>query len=152
MENIRYGRIDASDQEVVSAAKKDHVHEFISTLSQGYGLLVGERGVKLSGGQRQRIAIARALSINPSILILDEATSALDYESEKIIQNNMLQIVKGRTVIIVAHRLNAVRNCTKIVGLEEGKIIEVGTHKELLEKPGGLYAHLWSLQNALGDE
>jgi subfamily B ATP-binding cassette protein HlyB/CyaB len=137
---------------VIQAARLSGADEFIGRLENGYDTIIEERGANLSGGQRQRIAIARALSINPSILILDEATSALDYESEKIIQNNMLQIVKGRTVIIVAHRLNAVRNCTKIVGLEEGKIIEVGTHKELLEKPGGLYAHLWSLQNALGDE
>lgn len=84
--------------------------------------------------------------------MLDEATSALDYESEKIIQNNMLHIVKGRTVIIVAHRLNAVKNCTKIIGLHDGRIVEVGSHKELINKPGGLYAHLWSLQNSLGDE
>lgn len=137
---------------VIQAARLSGADEFIGRLENGYDTIIEERGANLSGGQRQRIAIARALSINPSILILDEATSALDYESEKIIQNNMLQIVKGRTVIIVAHRLNAVRNCTKIVGLQEGKIIEVGTHKELIEKPGGLYAHLWSLQNALGDE
>jgi subfamily B ATP-binding cassette protein HlyB/CyaB len=137
---------------VIQAARLSGADEFIGRLENGYDTIIEERGANLSGGQRQRIAIARALSINPSILILDEATSALDYESEKIIQNNMLQIVKGRTVIIVAHRLNAVRNCTKIIGLQEGKIIEVGTHKELLEKPGGLYAHLWSLQSALGDE
>jgi subfamily B ATP-binding cassette protein HlyB/CyaB len=137
---------------VIQAARLSGADEFIGRLENGYDTIIEERGANLSGGQRQRIAIARALSINPSILILDEATSALDYESEKIIQNNMLQIVKGRTVIIVAHRLNAVRNCTKIVGLQEGKIIEVGTHKELLEKPGGLYAHLWSLQSALGEE
>lgn len=137
---------------VIQAARLSGADEFIGRLENGYDTIIEERGANLSGGQRQRIAIARALSINPSILILDEATSALDYESEKIIQNNMLQIVKGRTVVIVAHRLNAVRNCSKIIGLHEGRIVEVGTHKELINKQGGLYAHLWSLQNALGDE
>lgn len=135
---------------VIQAARLSGADEFISKLANGYDTIVEERGANLSGGQRQRIAIARALAVNPSILILDEATSALDYESEMIIQNNMLQIVKGRTVIIVAHRLNAVRNCTKIVGLHEGHIVEVGSHKELIEKPNGLYAHLWSLQNSMG--
>ena len=137
---------------IIQVARLSGADEFIGKLANGYDTVIEERGANLSGGQRQRIAIARALSINPSILILDEATSALDYESEKIIQNNMMHIVKGRTVIIVAHRLNAVRNCTKIVGLHEGQIIEVGSHKELINKPGGLYAHLWSLQNALGEE
>ncbi len=137
---------------VIQAARLAGADEFIGRLENGYDTIVEERGANLSGGQRQRIAIARALAINPSVLILDEATSALDYESEKIIQTNMLHIVKGRTVVIVAHRLNAVRNCTKIIGLHEGRIIEVGTHKELINKPGGLYAHLWSLQNASGDE
>jgi len=136
---------------VIQAAKLSGADEFIGRLENGYDTIIEERGANLSGGQRQRIAIARALAINPSILILDEATSALDYESERIIQNNMLQIVKGRTVIIVAHRLNAVRNCTKIIGLQEGRVIEVGTHKELINKTDGLYAHLWSLQNSLGD-
>jgi len=137
---------------VIQAACMSGADEFIGRLENGYDTIIEERGANLSGGQRQRIAIARALVINPSILILDEATSALDYESEKIIQNNMLQIVKGRTVIIVAHRLNAVRNCSKIIGLHEGQIVEVGTHKELLERKDGLYAHLWSLQNSLGEE
>lgn len=99
-----------------------------------------------SGGQRQRIAIARALAMNPRILILDEATSALDYESERIIQENMRSIVTGRTVIIIAHRLAAVRPCTRIIGMHEGRIVEQGSHAELLERPGGLYARLWALQ------
>lgn len=137
---------------VIQVARLAGADEFIGRLANGYDTIVEERGANLSGGQRQRIAIARALAINPSVLILDEATSALDYESEKIIQANMLHIVKGRTVVIVAHRLNAVRNCTKIIGLHEGRIVEVGTHKELINKPGGLYAHLWSLQNVMGDE
>ena len=137
---------------VIQVARLAGADEFIGRLANGYDTIVEERGANLSGGQRQRIAIARALAINPSVLILDEATSALDYESEKIIQTNMLHIVKGRTVVIVAHRLNAVRNCTKIIGLHEGRIVEVGTHKELINKPGGLYAHLWSLQNVMGDE
>lgn len=136
---------------VIQAARLSGADEFIGRLENGYDTIIEERGANLSGGQRQRIAIARALAINPSILILDEATSALDYESERIIQSNMLQIVKGRTVIIVAHRLNAVRNCTKIIGLQEGRVVEIGTHKELINKRDGLYAHLWSLQNSLGD-
>lgn len=151
-ENIALANPAMSRASVIQAARLSGADEFIGRMENGYDTIIEERGANLSGGQRQRIAIARALSINPSILVLDEATSALDYESEKIIQNNMLHIVKGRTVIIVAHRLNAVKNCTKIIGLHDGRIVEVGSHKELINKPGGLYAHLWSLQNSLGDE
>ena len=151
-ENIALSNPAMPRTAVIQCARLSGADEFIGKLENGYDTIIEERGANLSGGQRQRIAIARALSINPAILILDEATSALDYESEKIIQNNMMQIVRGRTVIIVAHRLNAVKNCTKIIGLHEGKIVEVGTHKELLQKKGGLYAHLWSLQNSLGEE
>ena len=104
------------------------------------------RGANLSGGQRQRVAIARALATNPRILILDEATSALDYESERIIQQNMRRIVKDRTVIVIAHRLAAVRGCDRIVGMADGRIVEVGEHEELIRRAGGLYAHLWGLQ------
>jgi subfamily B ATP-binding cassette protein HlyB/CyaB len=120
-------------------------------MPQGYETIIEERGANLSGGQRQRIAIARALATNPPILIFDEATSALDYESERVIQTNMAHIVKGRTVIIIAHRLAAVRNCERIVGIADGRIVEVGSHKELLERKGGLYAYLWALQNEQGE-
>jgi len=108
--------------------------------------MIEERGANLSGGQRQRIAIARALVVNPRVLILDEATSALDYESERIVQENMRAIVRGRTVIIIAHRLAAVRPCTRIVGMHRGEIVEVGTQEELRRRKDGLYARLWALQ------
>jgi subfamily B ATP-binding cassette protein HlyB/CyaB len=132
---------------VMQAARLAGADEFIAQLPQGYDTIIEERGANLSGGQRQRIAIARALATNPRILILDEATSALDYESERIIQDNMRAIVRGRTVIIIAHRLAAVRPCTRIVGMSRGEIVEVGSHDELLRREGGLYAHLWDLQS-----
>jgi len=122
-------------------------HEFISELPEGYDTNVGEQGSSLSGGQRQRIAIARALFTNPRILILDEATSALDYESEAIIQRNMVSICKGRTVLIIAHRLSAVRHANRIIVMEKGQIVEAGPHEALLQKPQGLYAHLWRMQD-----
>jgi subfamily B ATP-binding cassette protein HlyB/CyaB len=132
--------------QVIAIAKLAGADEFIAKLSQGYDTMVEERGANLSGGQRQRIAIARALAENPPILIFDEATSALDYESERVIQNNMRQIVRNRTVIIIAHRLAAVRQCNRIVGLVDGRIVEVGSHDELLRRPNGLYASLWAIQ------
>jgi subfamily B ATP-binding cassette protein HlyB/CyaB len=132
--------------EVMRVAELAGAHEFIARLPQGYDTMIEERGANLSGGQRQRLAIARALAGRPRILILDEATSALDYESERIIQQNMRQIVQGRTVIIVAHRLAAVRDCHRIIGMREGRIVEQGTHEALL-RDGGLYAELWRLQN-----
>jgi ATP-binding cassette, subfamily B, bacterial HlyB/CyaB len=116
-------------------------------LPQGYDTMIEERGANLSGGQRQRIAIARALVTNPRILILDEATSALDYESERVIQDNMRSIVHGRTVIVIAHRLAAVRPCSRIVGMQRGEIVEIGGHDELLRRTDGLYARLWALQS-----
>jgi len=131
---------------IIEAAKLAGAHEFICELPQGYDTLVGEHGTGLSGGQRQRIAIARALIGNPRILIFDEATSALDYESEKIIQDNMRRICHGRTVLIIAHRLSAVRDANRIVVLERGEIAEVGSHEVLLARPGGIYAHLHALQ------
>jgi subfamily B ATP-binding cassette protein HlyB/CyaB len=121
--------------------------EFISKLPRGYDTIIEERGANLSGGQRQRLAIARALATNPPILILDEATSALDYESERIILGNMREIVRGRTVIIIAHRLATVRHCNRIIGMTDGRIVEEGTHDSLLSRPNGLYAHLWELQS-----
>lgn len=134
--------------EVMRFAKLAGADEFITKLPQGYDTVIEERGTNLSGGQRQRIAIARALSTNPRILIFDEATSALDYESERIIQKNMREIVKGRTVIIVAHRLAAVRGCHRIIGMVDGRVVETGSHDELIAKSDGLYAYLWSLQSA----
>ncbi|MGP0058748.1 MAG: type I secretion system permease/ATPase [Beijerinckiaceae bacterium] len=132
---------------VMHIARLAGAEEFIVRLPQGYDTIIEERGANLSGGQRQRIAIARALVTNPRILILDEATSALDYESERIIQDNMRTIVRGRTVIIIAHRLAAVRPCGRIISMHRGRIVEQGTHAELLQHKGGLYAHLWALQN-----
>jgi subfamily B ATP-binding cassette protein HlyB/CyaB len=132
----------------VHAAKLAGAHEFIAELPQGYDTVVGEQGTSLSGGQRQRIAIARALFSNPRILIFDEATSALDYESEAIIQRNMRALCQGRTVFIIAHRLSAVRHAHRIVGMDRGRIVEAGSHEQLLARPDGLYAHLWRMQRA----
>ena len=146
-ENIALGDPAMPRAMVMHAAHLAGADEFIAQLPQGYDTMIEERGANLSGGQRQRIAIARALVVNPRILILDEATSALDYESELIIQENMRAIVRGRTVIIIAHRLAAVRPCTRIVGMRRGEIVEIGTHEELLARKGGLYAHLWALQS-----
>ena len=132
---------------MIAAARLAGADEFIASLPHGYDTLVEERGANLSGGQRQRIAIARALATRPRILILDEATSALDYESERIIQANMRSIAKGRTVIIIAHRLAAVRHSDRIIAISEGRIVEDGTHQELVARPGGLYAKLWGMQS-----
>ncbi len=147
-ENISFALPSLPRAQVVELARLAGADEFISKLPAGYDDLVEERGSNLSGGQRQRIAIARALAINPPILIFDEATSALDYESERIIQTNMSQISRSRTVIIIAHRIAAVRSCTRILGLENGSVVESGTHDELLRNPTGLYARLWALQNS----
>ena len=146
-DNIALADPGAPLDAVMQAARLAGAHEFITELPEGYDTTVGEHGSTLSGGQRQRIAIARALMTNPRILILDEATSALDYESERIIQNNMRAICQGRTVIIIAHRLSAVRGANRIVAMDRGQIVEVGSHAELLARPNGLYAHLHRMQS-----
>ena len=145
-ENIAFANPAMSRAPAIEVARLAGADEFIDKLPEGYDTMIEERGANLSGGQRQRIAIARALATNPRILILDEATSALDYESERIIQRNMRRIVRERTVIIVAHRLAAVRSCNRIVGMMDGRIVEVGSHEELIRRAGGLYAYLWGLQ------
>jgi len=147
-ENIAIADPAAPLEAVIHAAQMAGAHEFISELPEGYDTVVGEQGTGLSGGQRQRIAIARALFTNPRILILDEATSALDYESEAILQRNMAGICKGRTVIIIAHRLSAVRHANRIVAMDRGRIVEAGPHDALI-RHNGLYAHLWRMQAGL---
>ncbi|TBO31265.1 type I secretion system permease/ATPase [Aquabacterium lacunae] len=145
-ENIAIADPAAPLEAIMRAAQMAGAHEFISELPEGYDTVVGEQGASLSGGQRQRIAIARALFSNPRILIFDEATSALDYESEAIIQRNMAAICKGRTVLIIAHRLSAVRHAHRIIAMDRGRIVEAGSHDELLKNPRGLYAYLWRMQ------
>ena len=145
-ENIRYGKPDASEEEIIEAARKANAWEFIQSFPDGLGTLVGERGVKLSGGQRQRIAIARAILKNPSILILDEATSSLDAESEKLVQEALNKLLEGRTSIIIAHRLATIRDVDQIYVLDEGRIVEQGTHEELSLLENGIYNSLARLQ------
>jgi len=145
LENIRYGRADATDAEVVAAAKLAAAHEFIERLPQGYDAYLGERGVRLSGGQRQRIAIARALLKNPPLLLLDEATSALDAESERLVQRALEAAMVGRTTLIIAHRLATVQRADRIIVMEDGRIVETGTHASLVAL-GGIYANLAALQ------
>ncbi len=145
IENIRYGRMDATDEEVIEAAKKAHCHEFITSLPQAYETFVGERGIKLSGGERQRVAIARAILKDAPILILDEATSSLDSESELYIQDALEVLMQSKTVIVIAHRLSTIMKMDRIVVLEGGKIAAEGSHAELLAQDG-LYQKLWSIQ------
>ncbi|MBS0436712.1 MAG: ATP-binding cassette domain-containing protein [Proteobacteria bacterium] len=145
MENIRYGRPEASDDEVIAAAKAAFAHDFISALPEGYATFLGERGVRLSGGQKQRIAIARAMLKNPPLLLLDEATSALDAESERMVQAALESAMKDRTTLVIAHRLATVQRADRIVVMEAGRIVESGTHAQLSEA-GGLYARLAALQ------
>lgn len=146
-ENIAYGKPDATQAEIEQAAKLANAHEFIIDMPEGYETLVGERGVKLSGGQRQRIAIARAILKDAPILVLDEATSALDSESEALIQSALERLMKGRTSIVIAHRLSTVASLDRIVVLQNGKIVEQGSHHALLEQKDGVYHHLWSRQS-----
>ena len=145
MENIRYGRLDATDEEVIAAAVSAHAHGFISALPQGYQSFLGERGVRLSGGQKQRISIARAILRNPPILLLDEATSALDAESEREVQRALDTVLPGRTSLTIAHRLATVQNADWILVMDNGQIIEQGLHQDLISQ-GGLYARLARLQ------
>ena len=139
LQNIKYGKRDATFDEIKEAAKKANAHDFIENLEEGYNTEIGERGVKLSGGQKQRIAIARAILENPQILILDEATSALDNESEKLVQDALEKLMGNKTTFVIAHRLTTIENSDKIVVLQQGEIKEIGTHTELLEK-NGLYS------------
>lgn len=146
MDNIRHSRPEASDDEVIAAAKLAHCHEFISSLPDNYQTYVGERGVKLSSGERQRVAIARAILRNAPILILDEATSSLDSESEKLIQDALEKLMAGKTVIAVAHRLSTIKMMDRIIVINRGGIVEQGTHRQLIVKEKGIYRYLWKLQ------
>ncbi len=145
-ENIRYGRFNASDEEVIMAAKLARCHDFISKTENGYDTLVGERGIKLSGGERQRVAIARAILKNAPILVLDEATSSLDSESEKLIQDALNELMKGKTVVVIAHRLSTIRKMDRIIVVNKGEIYEEGTHEWLLKRDDGIYKKLWGMQ------
>lgn len=146
MENIRYARPSATDEGVMEAARLAHVHEFVSTFPDGYGTLVGERGIKLSGGERQRVAIARAILKNAPILVLDEATSSLDSESEMLIQDALKKLMKGKTTIVVAHRLSTIMQMDRILVIENGAVTEEGKHKELIKVKKGTYQRLWNIQ------
>ena len=145
-ENILYGRLDASDEEVIDAAKKARLYDYVMSLPNKFDTQVGERGVRLSGGQKQRISIARIFLKNPSILILDEATSALDNVTELLIQEALDELCLGRTCIVVAHRLSTIKSASRIAVIEKGEIQELGTHLELMEIENGIYRKLYSLQ------
>lgn len=144
-ENIAYGRPDVADEEIIEAAKKANIHDFILSLEDGYDTLVGERGVRFSGGQKQRLSIARVFLKNPPILILDEATSALDNESERFIQNSLEELSRNRTTITIAHRLSTIRSADEILVLTQDGIAERGSHEDLLRQQG-LYARLYNMQ------
>ena len=144
-DNILYGNPSASEEDIILAAKRANIHDYVMTLEKGYDTVIGERGVKLSGGQKQRLSIARVFLKNPPILILDEATSALDNSTEILIQQSLDELCKGRTTIVVAHRLSTIKNADSIAVVENGEIIEQGTHDELLEL-NGKYKTLYSQQ------
>ena len=144
-DNIMYGSPDKTEEEMLLAAKRANIHDYVMSLEKGYETEVGERGVKLSGGQKQRIAIARAFLKNPPILVLDEATSALDNMTEMQIQESLSELSKGRTTLVVAHRLSTVKNADEILVVTDGKITERGSHAELIQS-GGLYAELYRYQ------
>jgi ATP-binding cassette, subfamily B, putative efflux pump len=145
-DNIKMAKLDATDEEIVAAAKKAFAHEFISALPNGYDTEIGERGIKLSGGQKQRIALARVFLKNPSFIILDEATSALDNESEKLVQESINQFDHDKTIIMIAHRLSTIVNADTIFVLKKGEIVESGSHQTLLKR-NGYYKELYSKQN-----
>ena len=145
LENIRYGKPDASREEVIEAAKNANAHAFIMSFPDGYDTDIGQRGVKLSGGQKQRLSIARVFLKNPPILIFDEATSALDNESEKVVQESLEKLAKNRTTFVIAHRLSTIRNAEKILVLTDHGIEESGNHQELMEK-NGIYRNLYDMQ------
>ncbi len=144
-DNIRYGRPDATREEVIRAAQNANAHEFIMSLPNGYETDIGQRGIKLSGGQKQRLSIARVFLKNPPILIFDEATSALDNESEKVVQDSLEKLAKNRTTFVIAHRLSTIKNAQKILVLTDEGIAEEGTHEELLGKKG-IYEKLYTMQ------
>jgi ATP-binding cassette subfamily B protein len=145
-ENLRYGKPDATDEEIEVAARAAAIHDHIATLPEGYDTVVGERGYRLSGGEKQRIAIARAILKDPKILILDEATSALDTESERLVQSAMERLMEGRTTFAIAHRLSTIRRADQILVMQHGQIVERGTHAELLQSDG-LYRRLYEAQS-----
>lgn len=149
-DNILYGRLDATEEEVIEAAKKANIHDYIMEMEHGYDTVIGERGVRLSGGQKQRLCIARVFLKNPPILILDEATSALDNTTEILIQQALDELCRGRTTLVVAHRLSTIKNADEIAVISHGSIIENGTHDELL-KLGGVYSDLYNLQFRAND-
>ena len=144
-DNILYGRLDATEEEMIEAAKRANIHDYVMTLENGYDTEIGERGVRLSGGQTQRISIARVFLKNPAILILDEATSALDNTTEILIQQALDELCRGRTTIVVAHRLSTIKRANEIAVISEGRVAEKGTHQELMAL-GGIYQQLYSLQ------
>ena len=150
-ENIKYSKEDATDAEVIEAAKAAHVHHFIKTLPNGYNSVINEESSNISAGQKQLLTIARVILANPKILILDEATSSIDTRTEVLIQNAMLKLMEGKTTFVIAHRLSTIRNADKILALKDGEIIESGTHDELLAKEG-FYANLYNSQFKNGTE
>ena len=146
MENIRYGKPEATDDEVIEASQRAHCHEFITSFPDGYETMVGERGVKLSGGERQRVAIARAILRDAPILLMDEATSSLDSNSEHLIQDALSTLMQGKTVIVIAHRLSTIMKMDRIIVMDSGRIVEEGNHHDLLRMDKGLYKKLWQMQ------
>ena len=146
LDNYLYGNLNASNEEVVEAAKRANIHDYIMTLEKGYDTYVGERGTSLSGGQRQRVAIARAMLKDAPIIILDEATSALDNKSEAIVQKALDNLIKNKTVFVIAHRLSTIKNADRIAVINEGELAELGTHDELMNIENGKYKYLYEMQ------